>query len=71
MVNGEGEVIYSVEGMTCGHCATAVAGHVGALPGVTAVHVELESGRLTVRGERVEDEAVAAAVAEAGYQVRP
>ena len=69
--DGERERVYSVEGMTCGHCASGVAEEVGALPGVTAVHVELESGRLTVRGERVEDDAVAVAVAVAGYQVRP
>jgi copper chaperone len=64
------ERVYSVEGMTCAHCATAVAEEVGGVPGVEAVHVELESGRLTVRGGRVEDDAVAAAVVEAGYEVR-
>jgi copper chaperone len=67
----ERERVYAVEGMTCNHCTAAVAEEVGALPGVTAVHVELDSRRLTVRGERVEDEAVAVAVAEAGYRVRP
>ena len=71
-VNGEGELVYTVEGMSCGHCARAVSEHVAALPGVTAVDVELEGGRLTVRGDdRVEDEAVAAAVLEAGYELRP
>lgn len=63
------ERVYSVDGMTCGHCATAVADEVGALPGVAAVDVDLESGRLTVRGEQVDDAAVAAAVADAGYGV--
>ena len=62
--------VYRVAGMTCGHCATAVAEEIGALPGVTAVDVDLESARLTVRGEPVDDAAVAAAVAEAGYEVR-
>ena len=70
-MDGERERVYSVEGMTCGHCATAVAEEVGALPGVAAVDVELETGRLTVRGERVGGDAVAAAVAEAGYTLRP
>jgi copper chaperone len=70
MVAGEHERVYSVEGMTCAHCARAVAEEVGALPGVEAVDVELESGRLTVRGGRVEDGAVVAAVVEAGYEVR-
>ena len=70
-MNEERERVYAVEGMTCNHCTAAVAEEVGALPGVTAVHVELESRRLTVRGERVEDDAVAVAVAVAGYRVRP
>jgi copper chaperone CopZ len=68
-VDREGEHVYSVEGMTCDHCRAAVAKGVGALPGVMVVDVELESGRLTVRGAHVEDEAVVAAVAEAGYKV--
>jgi copper chaperone len=62
--------VYRVVGMTCSHCEAAVVDEVGALRGVTSVDVDLGSGRLTVHGERVEDDAVAAAVAEAGYAVR-
>jgi copper chaperone len=62
--------VYRVAGMTCSHCATAVADEVGALPGVTSVDVDLGSGRLTVGGQSVDGAAVAAAVAEAGYAVR-
>ena len=65
----ETQRVYAVEGMTCGHCRAAVAREVGAVDGVTGVEVDLASGRLTVRGERVDDEAVAAAVVEAGYVV--
>lgn len=61
---------YQVNGMTCGHCRAAVIDEVGALNGVDAVEVDLESGRLLVRGDGIDDEAVAAAVAEAGYEVR-
>jgi copper chaperone len=61
---------YQVNGMTCGHCRAAVVDEVGALNGVDAVEVDLESGRLLVRGDGIDDEAVAAAVAEAGYEVR-
>ncbi len=43
----------------------------GALQGVTGVDVDLETGRLVVRGTGVDDDAVAAAVAEAGYQLTP
>ena len=66
----EAEKRYSVEGMTCAHCRAAVAGEVSVVPGVTAVEVELETGRLTVHGQDIDDQAVAAAVAEAGYSLR-
>jgi len=42
---------------------------VSAIPGVQAVAVDLASGRLTVSGDDVTDEAVTAAVVEAGYEV--
>ncbi len=61
---------YTVIGMTCGHCVNAVTEEVTALPGVTGVDVDLASGRLTVTSEApVDDDAVRAAVDEAGYEV--
>ena len=61
---------YTVTGMTCGHCVNAVTEEVTALPGVTAVDVDLASGRLTVTSDApVDDEAVRAAVDEAGYEL--
>ncbi|HWH15801.1 MAG TPA: cation transporter [Miltoncostaeaceae bacterium] len=60
---------YRVAGMTCGHCRTAVAGEVGAIPGVRAVEVDLAAGRIRVVGHDVADEQVVAAVAAAGYEV--
>ena len=59
---------YGVAGMTCAHCVRSVTEEVSEVPGVTAVDVDLASGRLTVTGE-ADDGAVRAAVAEAGYQV--
>jgi copper chaperone len=62
--------IYTVVGMTCGHCVTAVTEEVSQLPGVTGVDVDLTSGGLTVTSEAPVDEgAVRAAVEEAGYEV--
>jgi len=59
---------YTVTGMTCAHCVNAVSEEVGAVPGVTAVEVDLASGALTVTSDApVDDAAVAAAVDEAGY----
>jgi copper chaperone CopZ len=47
-----------------------VTEEVSAVPGVTAVDVDLASGGLTVRStEPIDDDAVRAAVEEAGYQV--
>ena len=61
---------YTVTGMTCGHCVSAVTEEVSQVPGVTAVDVDLASGGLTVSStEPVDDDAVRAAVEEAGYQV--
>ena len=61
---------YTVVGMTCGHCVSAVTEEVSQMPGVTGVDVDLASGGLTVTSESPVDEtAVRAAVEEAGYAV--
>ena len=60
----------TVTGMTCGHCVASVTEEVTELPGVSDVVVDLSSGSLTVTSEAPLDEAaVRAAVAEAGYQL--
>lgn len=63
------ERTYTVTGMTCGHCVQSVSAEVGKVPGVDAVDVNLENGRVTVTGEGFTDEQVAAAVDEAGYAI--
>ncbi|MGY1640974.1 heavy-metal-associated domain-containing protein [Geodermatophilus sp. SYSU D00703] len=61
---------YTVVGMTCGHCVTAVTEEVSAVPGVTEVDVDLATGGLTVTStEPVDEGAVRAAVEEAGYEI--
>ncbi len=60
---------YTVTGMTCGHCVASVTEEVREVPGVQSVDVVLDSGALTVTGEGVSDDAVKAAVEEAGYAV--
>jgi copper chaperone CopZ len=61
---------YTVVGMTCGHCVSAVTEEVSQVPGVTGVDVDLASGGLTVTSEApLERTAVRAAVEEAGYEV--
>jgi copper chaperone CopZ len=61
---------YSVTGMSCGHCAGAVRGELGRLPGVTDVEVDLTLGQVTVISEdRLDAAAVRAAIEEAGYDL--
>ena len=60
---------YTVQGMTCAHCVLSVREEVSEVPGVNAVDVDLASGRLTVTGQDVDDDAIRAAVTEAGYEV--
>jgi copper chaperone len=61
---------FHVAGMTCGHCVAAVRDEVSSIPDVTAVDIDLESGRVEVTsGGDVDADAVRAAVEEAGYEV--
>lgn len=60
---------FTVSGMTCEHCVRAVTSEVSAVPGVTDVAVDLAAGQVTVSGTGVDDDAVRAAVDEAGYAV--
>ncbi len=58
---------YTVTGMTCNHCVNAVKEEVSEIPGVTAVEVELDSGRLEVTSDDpVDFDRIVEAVAEAG-----
>ena len=61
--------IYTVSGMTCGHCVSAVSSEIGELGGVQAVAVDLATGHVTVTGDGFTDEQVRSAVDEAGYQL--
>ena len=65
----QSERTYTVEGMTCGHCELAVREEVEGLAGVESASADRADGRLVVRGVEVDDEAVRAAVAEAGYEL--
>ncbi|GAB3252443.1 heavy-metal-associated domain-containing protein [Arthrobacter pigmenti] len=61
---------YTVQGMTCDHCAASVTEEVTKISGVTDVSVDVAAGRLTINSESpVSDEVVTEAVEEAGYEV--
>lgn len=64
---------YSVTGMTCGHCTTAVTEEISKLVGVQQVSIDLNAGGTSavhVTSESTLDEsAVREAVDEAGYEL--
>ena len=63
------EKILKVEGMSCNHCVMAVKRALTGLDGVGTVEVDLESGKVTVVGEALADEAMKEAIDGAGYEV--
>lgn len=62
-----------VRGMTCGHCVNAVTEEVGTVTGVDTVTVDLQpegTSRVVITASApVDPDALAAAIAEAGYEV--
>jgi len=54
--------------MHCDHCRAAVEGELRQVSGVDAVDVDLETKLVTVRGDNLYDEALRAAIDEAGYE---
>ena len=62
------ELTYTVPGMHCGHCRSAVEGEVSQVEGVSTVLVDLETKQVVVRGEGLDDGAIRAAIDEAGYE---
>jgi copper chaperone len=69
-VNAESqELLFTVPGMTCGHCEAAVKREVGAVAGVSDIDVDLDSKLVTVRGEALDRDQIVMAIDEAGYDV--
>jgi copper chaperone len=62
---------YLIEGMTCGHCVSAVTGELTGLAGVLSVDIELVTGGASpvsvTSASPLRDSDVAAAIEEAGY----
>ncbi len=61
------ELLFSVPGITCGHCAAAIRASVGCVPGVRDGAVDVAGKQVRVAGDG-DAAAVRAAIADAGYQ---
>jgi len=61
--------LLTIEGMSCGHCVMHVKSALQDVAGVTSVEVDLVKKSAMVEGEALDEAALKAAVAEAGYRV--
>ncbi|KPI29012.1 heavy-metal-associated domain-containing protein [Streptomyces sp. NPDC048253] len=67
---GSVTTVYKVSGMSCGHCEGAVSGELSELAGVTSVKAVASTGEVTVvSAAALDEEAVRAAVDEAGFEL--
>jgi copper chaperone CopZ len=62
-------VTYSVPGVSCEHCRSAITNEVQAVDGVRAVEVDLDAKTVTVTAEPLDELAIVAAIDDAGYEV--
>jgi copper chaperone CopZ len=67
---GSVTAVYKVTGMSCGHCEGSVSAEISGLPGVSSVTAVAASGEVTVvSAAPLDEEAVRAAVDEAGFEL--
>ena len=64
------DTTYTVPGISCGHCKSAIETEVGALDGVESVVVDIDTKQVAVVGS-ASDDAIRAAIVEAGYEADP
>ena len=63
---------FNVEGMSCGHCKSAVEGELGKLTGVERSNADFETGIVEVSYDesKVGTDELTGAIEEAGYEVK-
>ncbi|GAA3068268.1 heavy-metal-associated domain-containing protein [Streptomyces glomeratus] len=67
---GSVTTVYKVSGMSCGHCEGSVSGEISGIAGVSSVTAVAATGEVTVvSATPLDDEAVRAAVDEAGFEL--
>ncbi len=64
-------ITYAVPGMHCDHCVAAVEQELSAVSGVESVDVDLATKLVVVTGNALDDDALRAAIDEAGYDAEP
>jgi len=61
--------LLKIEGMSCGHCVMHVQAALEEVPGVKSAKVDLLERQAIVEGDNLDDQALRAAIADAGYRV--
>jgi copper chaperone CopZ len=62
-------ITYKVPDVSCSHCQAAISREVGAVAGVETVDIDLETKTVTITGGPLSEQALVAAIDEAGYEV--
>jgi len=66
---GASTLVFTVPGMTCGHCERAVTTEVGKIAGVSSVEVDLDTKKVVVTSDaELSWDAIVSAVDEAGFE---
>ena len=63
--------LFTVQGMTCGHCERAVTQAVQGVDPNATVRIDRSSGRVEVGNTGAARDTLVSAIAEEGYQVAP
>jgi copper chaperone len=62
--------VFTVKGMSCGHCAGVLTAGIEELPGVREVSVDLRSGQLVITSDHpLDSSSVHSTIERAGYEV--
>jgi copper chaperone CopZ len=61
-------VAYTVPGIHCAHCAASIREEVSEVAGVDTVDVDIDSKIVRISGDDLSDDALRAAIREAGYE---
>lgn len=61
------KITIPIGGMHCQNCVKAVTGKLSAMPGVSAVNVDLEKARAVVEGPELDVAGMVAAIEDLGF----